>query len=125
MDKINESVAYRVSTLAELGMNIAEAKILSYMVAANKSVRSLEIERCFDMRQPQVSLGMAALQAKGWVRNAEPIARTGKGAPEKTYELCVKFTDIVKEIGKEITAKQAADKEKLNNLVNSVSKKGK
>jgi predicted transcriptional regulator len=125
MEEISESVAYRASTLAELGMNIAESKILSFLVSAEKPVRSIEIERCFDMRQPQVSLSIAALQSKGWVREAESIGRTGKGRPEKTYELCVKFSDIVKEIGKEITTKQQLEKEKLQKLISSVTGKKK
>lgn len=119
MEEINESIAWRASTLAELGMNIAESKILSFLVSAGKPVRSLEIERAFDIRQPQVSLGVARLQSKGWVREAEKVEKSGKGRPEKTYELCIKFSDIVKEITKGIATKQAKDKEKLISLVAS------
>ena len=115
MSEINEAVAWRASTLEQFGLTRIEAKILSFLVEGKATGR--DIERKMDLRQPEVSVGIKALQARGWVRGAELVAKEGKGRKEKTYELALLFGKIVNEIANRVLHKQIEERKKLEELI--------
>jgi predicted transcriptional regulator len=85
--------------LIRTGMKRNVARVLIYL-AHNPEATSREIERGTDLRQPEVSLAMAALNDQKWVENRE-IKAENKGRPVKIYRLSNPFTEIVDAIERE------------------------
>ncbi|MCG7854490.1 MAG: MarR family transcriptional regulator, partial [Methanoregulaceae archaeon] len=75
--------------LIRTGMKRNVARVLIYL-AHNPEATSREIERGTDLRQPEVSLAMAALTEQKWVENHE-IKAENKGRPVKIYRLSNPF----------------------------------
>jgi predicted transcriptional regulator len=85
--------------LIRTGMKRNVARVLIYL-AHNPEATSREIERGTDLRQPEVSLAMAALTEQKWVENHE-IKAENKGRPVKIYRLSNPFSEIVDIIERE------------------------
>ena len=85
--------------LIRTGMKRNVARVLIYL-AHNPEATSREIERGTDLRQPEVSLAMAALTEQKWVENHE-IKAENKGRPVKIYRLSNPFSEIVDVIERE------------------------
>ena len=85
--------------LIRTGMKRNVARVLIYL-AHNPEATSREIERGTDLRQPEVSLAMAALIEQKWVENRE-IKAENKGRPVKIYRLSHPFGEIVDVIERE------------------------
>jgi predicted transcriptional regulator len=85
--------------LIRTGMKRNVARVLIYL-AHNPEATSREIERGTDLRQPEVSLAMAALTDQKWVENHE-IKAENKGRPVKIYRLSNPFSEIVDVIERE------------------------
>jgi predicted transcriptional regulator len=85
--------------LSRIGLKRNVARVLVYL-AHNPEATSREIERGTDLRQPEVSLAMAAMIGQEWVENRE-IKAENKGRPVKIYRLSQPFSEIVDGIEKE------------------------
>ncbi len=85
--------------LIKTGVKRNVARVLIYL-AHNPEATSREIERGTDLRQPEVSLAMAALTEQKWVENRE-IKAENKGRPVKIYRLSNPFSEIVDAIERE------------------------
>lgn len=85
--------------LIRTGVKRNVARVLIYL-AHNPEATSREIERGTDLRQPEVSLAMAALTEQKWVENRE-IKAENKGRPVKIYRLSSPFSEIVDAIERE------------------------
>jgi len=71
--------------LIKIGLKRNVARVLVYL-AHNSEATSRDIERGTDLRQPEVSLAMAAMIEQDWVENRE-IKAENKGRPVKIYRL--------------------------------------
>ena len=82
--------------LIKIGMKRNVAKVLVYL-AHTPEATSRDIERGTDLRQPEVSIAMAALMEQKWVENRESKAEN-KGRPVKIYHLSQPIGDIMDRI---------------------------
>ena len=82
--------------LIKIGMKRNVAKVLVYL-AHTPEATSRDIERGTDLRQPEVSIAMAALMEQKWVENRESKAEN-KGRPGKIYRLSQPIGDIMDRI---------------------------
>lgn len=71
--------------LIKIGLKRNVARVLVYL-AHNSEATFRDIERGTDLRQPEVSLAMAAMIEQDWVENRE-IKAENKGRPVKIYRL--------------------------------------
>ncbi|OPZ42523.1 MAG: hypothetical protein BWY93_01789 [Euryarchaeota archaeon ADurb.BinA087] len=71
--------------LIKIGLKRNVARVLVYL-SHNSEATSRDIERGTDLRQPEVSLAMAAMIEQDWVENRE-IKAENKGRPVKIYRL--------------------------------------
>ncbi|HPW11410.1 MAG TPA: MarR family transcriptional regulator [Methanoregulaceae archaeon] len=85
--------------LMKTGLKRNVARVLVYL-AHNPEATSREIERGTDLRQPEVSLAMAAMIDQNWVENRE-IKAENKGRPVKIYRLSRPIGEITDSIEKE------------------------
>lgn len=85
--------------LIRIGEKRNVAKVLVYL-AHTPEATSREIERGTDLRQPEVSIAMAAMMEKKWVESRESKAEN-KGRPVKIYKLAVPVSEIMDTIEKE------------------------
>ena len=88
-----------VDLLVEIGTRKNIAKLLVFL-AGVPAASSLEIERGADMRQPEVSLALRYLVARGWCRVKETSPER-RGRPTNIYELAVPLPSILDAIGEE------------------------
>ena len=90
--------------LAELlqraGLPRNVARTLVYMRKKDE-VRSIEIEKNTELRQPEVSIAMKYLREKGWITKRD-IKKEGKGRPVHGYRLAKPFDKIIAEIEKDL-----------------------
>ena len=85
--------------LIRIGEKRNVAKVLVYL-AHTPEATSRDIERGTDLRQPEVSIAMAAMMEKKWVESRESKAEN-KGRPVKIYKLAVPVSEIMDTIEKE------------------------
>jgi predicted transcriptional regulator len=85
--------------LIRIGLKRNVARVLVYL-AHNPEATSREIERGTDLRQPEVSLAMAAMIEQEWVENRE-VKAENKGRPVKIYRLSQPFGEIIDRIERE------------------------
>jgi predicted transcriptional regulator len=85
--------------LVRVGLKRNVARVLVYL-SHHHEATSREIERGTDLRQPEVSLAMAAMMEREWVENRE-VKAENKGRPVKIYRLSLPFGDIIDGIEKE------------------------
>jgi predicted transcriptional regulator len=85
--------------LIKIGLKRNVARVLIYL-AHNPEATSREIERGTDLRQPEVSLAMAAMINQDWVENRE-IKAENKGRPVKIYRLSRPVSEIIDMIERE------------------------
>jgi predicted transcriptional regulator len=85
--------------LIKTGLKRNVARVLVYL-AHNSEATSREIERGTDLRQPEVSLAMAAMIDQDWVENRE-IKAENKGRPVKIYRLSRPVSEITDTIERE------------------------
>jgi predicted transcriptional regulator len=88
-----------VSLLIGCGMARNVATVLVFLAHAGNTT-SRDIERGTDMRQPEVSIAMKYLAARGWVGTCEDIS-SGKGRPSRIYALAMPIGTIVAAIEKD------------------------
>ncbi len=80
------------------GMSKNLAKTL-VVLAARGETTSLDVEKTAGLRQPEVSISMKELRARGWVTKKD-VKKEGKGRPLHAYRLAKSFEKIVDEIVK-------------------------
>ena len=85
--------------LVKLGIKRNVAKVVIYLGFVEEAT-SREIERGTDLRQPEVSIAMAAMLAQKWVSCRESKAEN-KGRPVKIYQLACPIGEILDGIEKE------------------------
>lgn len=71
--------------LQSLGVDRTVASLITYFMNV-KEGSSKNIEMATGMRQPEVSVAMHTLRARGWVTERD-FKRDGKGRPMKIYTL--------------------------------------
>ena len=86
--------------LQRAGLPRNVARTLVYMKRRDE-VKSIEIEKNTDLRQPEVSIAMKYLREKGWITKRD-IKKEGKGRPVHGYRLAKPFPKIVAEIEKDL-----------------------
>jgi predicted transcriptional regulator len=85
--------------LIKIGTKRNVAKVLVYL-AHTPEATSRDIERGTDLRQPEVSIAMAAMMEQKWVESRESKAEN-KGRPVKIYKLALPIGEIMDIIEKE------------------------
>jgi predicted transcriptional regulator len=85
--------------LVRIGLKRNVARVLVFL-AHHPEATSREIERGTDLRQPEVSLAMAAMTEQEWVENRE-VKAENKGRPVKIYHLSQPFGEVIDYIEKE------------------------
>ncbi|HOP67550.1 MAG TPA: MarR family transcriptional regulator [Methanoregulaceae archaeon] len=99
--------------LIKVGMKRNVAKVLVFL-AHTPEATSRDIERGTDLRQPEVSIAMAALIDQKWVENRESKAEN-KGRPVKIYRLSQPIGDIMDSI-------ETEKREEANNQLTMIQK---
>jgi predicted transcriptional regulator len=87
------------SLLIRIGLKRNVARVLVFL-AHHSEATSRDIERGTDLRQPEVSLAMGAMDGQEWVENRE-VKAENKGRPVKIYRLSQPFSEIIDNIEKE------------------------
>ncbi len=82
--------------LRQTGLKRNVARVLVYL-ANSPEASSRDIERGTDLRQPEVSIAMGVLLARGWISTRE-IRTENKGRPVKKYLLSRPFLEIIDSI---------------------------
>jgi len=100
----------------ELGMPKNLAKTLMY-ISQFDECKSAEIEKCANLRQPEVSIVMQELQKQGWVTKYD-LKKEGKGRPAHIYKLTIDLSDILESISREKTKEIENIKTNLERLRN-------
>ncbi len=100
--------------LQRAGLPRNVARTLVYMKRRDE-VKSIEIEKNTDLRQPEVSIAMKYLREKGWITKRD-IKKEGKGRPVHGYRLAKPFPKIIAEIEKE----QEGEIKKIEKLINEL-----
>jgi len=99
--------------LIKVGMKRNVAKVLVFL-AHTPEATSRDIERGTDLRQPEVSIAMAALIDQKWVENRESKAEN-KGRHVKIYRLSQPIGDIMDSI-------ETEKREEANNQLTMIQK---
>lgn len=99
--------------LIKVGMKRNVAKVLVFL-AHTPEATLRDIERGTDLRQPEVSIAMAALMDQKWVENRESKAEN-KGRPVKIYRLSQPIGDIMDSI-------ESEKREEANNQLTMIQK---
>ena len=86
--------------LQRAGLPRNVARTLVYMRKKDE-VKSIEIEKNTELRQPEVSIAMKYLREKGWITKRD-IKKEGKGRPVHGYRLAKPFDKIIAEIEKDL-----------------------
>ncbi len=73
--------------LQRLGVPRVEAALVAFL-QEHEDAATHDIMEATELRQPEVSVGMRRLKARGWVAS-EPIPREGKGRPMNRYKRLV------------------------------------
>ncbi len=81
------------SLLVRIGIKRNIAKVLVYLANTHEAT-SREIERGTDLRQPEVSIAMAAMMNHAWVESRDSRAEN-KGRPVKIYRLARPIGEIM------------------------------
>lgn len=111
-----EKIVEKSKIFEKIGMGRVESKIFSMLFCMNKPLTGRYIEKTMDLRQPEISLGTKNLQARGWIR--EVINQSsGRGRPEKSYELAMKRENVVEEIELSIYEEFETKRETLRELM--------
>jgi predicted transcriptional regulator len=82
--------------LTKIGIKRNVSKVLVYL-ANTPEATSRDIERGTDLRQPEVSIAMAAMMEQKWVESRENKAEN-KGRPVKIYKLSLPINEIMDNI---------------------------
>ncbi len=80
------------NALQRLGVPRVEAALVAFL-QEHDDAATHDIMEATELRQPEVSVGMRRLKARGWVAS-EPIPREGKGRPMNRYKRTVSEKDI-------------------------------
>ncbi len=73
-----------IGGLIRTGMKKKTAIVLSYLFS-NEECTQIEMERATDLRQPEVSVAINDIRAKGWLKKNE-VKKEGKVRGKKGYE---------------------------------------
>jgi predicted transcriptional regulator len=101
-----------VELLRKLDMNRPVALTLACL-SGGEEITSREIEKCSNLRQPEVSIAMRYLKDNNWVDIREEKKTEGKGRPVKLYRLVTPLDVIVQNIEQKILLES---KYVLNNI---------
>ncbi len=104
--------------LQRAGLPRNVARTLVFMRGRDE-VKSIEIEKNTELRQPEVSIAMKYLREKGWIKKRD-IKKEGKGRPIHGYRLAKPFSKIIDEIERDIRI-EIAEKENLIKELKSFS----
>jgi predicted transcriptional regulator len=115
---LDEEDEKAVQIFNRLGMPKNMAKMLLYLSQVPEC-KSADIERCANMRQPEVSLVMQELLRRGWVKKRD-LKKKGKGRPLHIYESAVDLSAIVKTFEQEKLQEFETIKSDLSELKNII-----
>ncbi len=99
-DGFTREDAKLAEVLQRAGLPRNVARTLVYMRKRDE-VKSIEIEKNTELRQPEVSIAMKYLREKGWITKRD-IKKEGKGRPVHGYRLAKPFPKIIAEIEKDL-----------------------
>ncbi len=113
-----------IGGLIRTGMKKNTAIVLSYLFSNEECTQS-EMERATDLRQPEVSVAINDIRAKGWLKKNE-VKKEGKGRPYHVYSLGRSLNDVLDYIrGREEEKIDEIKKnmDRINYLVKDLKKK--
>ena len=87
-----------VEMFVKTGLSRAAARTL-LILARGDEIVSTQIEKAAGLRQPEVSMALKDMRARGWVTKRDQRG-DGKGRPTHLYRLAEPITKIVAEIEK-------------------------
>ena len=103
--------------LLQYGFTRPFTRVLIYCTQhRDEDIRLHDVERATDLRQPEVSIAMADLVARGWVtmKSVSPMGKMGH--PGKSYHMAVSPPWIAESIASEIYERIDRDKELVEDI---------
>ena len=88
-----------VQLFTELGMPKNLAKTLIYISQVDEC-KCADVEQGADLRQPEVSIAMQALQRRDWIKKRN-LKGKGKGRPVHIYKITTHLSEILKDFEQE------------------------
>ncbi len=119
LDKEDEKV---VRLFTDLGMPRNQSKTLMY-ISQFDEVRSADVERGADMRQPEVSVAINELSKKGWVKKRVQKKENERGRPVHIYRSAMSLSDIIKVFEQEKLNEIETVKNDISELKNILGKR--
>ena len=110
-----------IDIFVHFGLTEKESKVLSLIIEF-QSVPAINFEATLHMRQPEVSVVMKSLQARGWVRNGDKIKVESMQRASNSYELACSLESIITELHTTWKAKHTKHMLMLNRL-NTIRRK--
>ena len=106
-----------VQLFAGLGMPKNIAKTLMYISQVDEC-RSADVEKCANLRQPEVSIAMGELRSRGWAEIQSFKKKKGKGRPTHIYKTAMPLSQVMEEIEQEKEKEIETIKENMVELKN-------
>ena len=113
-----EREAQTAELLASLGVPKNQAIVLVYL-SQKPAATSRAIERGTDLRQPEVSVAMSALEKRGWVEYKESKSES-KGRPVKVYQMKKEWSEVIGEIESNTKSRHNMELDSLEMLHDAV-----
>jgi len=107
-----------VQLFTELGMPKNLAKTLIYISQVDEC-KCADVEQGADLRQPEVSIAMQALQRRDWIKKRN-LKGKGKGRPVHIYKITTHLSEILKDFEQEKLKEVESVKKDLSELKNLV-----
>ncbi|GAG41515.1 unnamed protein product [marine sediment metagenome] len=107
-----------VHIFTELGMPKNMAKTLLYLSQVPEC-KSVDIEQCANMRQPEVSNTINELRKRGWIQKRD-LKKKGKGRPVHIYKPTTNLSEILKTFEQEKLKEFEIVKKDISNLKNII-----
>jgi predicted transcriptional regulator len=97
-------VSDTIEALASTGMPKGIARTLAFLSSKEDWATSKEIEKATKLRQPEVSIAVRDLEARGWVER-DSLKRESKGRPINIYKMSVDLDKVYSSIEEDEKAK--------------------
>jgi predicted transcriptional regulator len=104
-----------IEALASTGMPKGIARTLAFLSSKEDWATSKEIEKATKLRQPEVSIAVRDLEARGWVER-DSLKRESKGRPINIYKMSVDLDRVYSSIEEEEKAKINMVEDNLKNI---------
>jgi len=110
-----------VEIFSDLGMSKNLAKTLMY-ISQCQECRSMDIEYGARLRQPEVSVAMHNLEARGWITKRDQ-KKEGKGRPIYIYKLTSPIDNIIETFEREKMSEIESVKKDIKELKDLINER--